>query len=277
MAGHETTKKVDNYLQGVDINPLHWPHKLAQDLGLAPGDQPGTSATVPQGHHLMEDPGITRRNPRFPDFEYDPVSGQYYDVTTGTPQGLQNPNVAQLVAGSNLRSHEHDTRALGYGARESDIFGQQSDLAGYLNDVIAGKTPSVAEMQLGAGLDSIKRSTLGLTSGIGGATSPLAQITALNANSRAGGIVNQQQAIARAEDVARARNELAQLLNAQQQSSMGQQQNEENLGFQYGDQALRGESAQQNLTLAGDAAGAKGTASVLKGLAEAYGVGNKSG
>lgn len=255
-------------------NPLNWPHGLAQDLGLAPGDQPGVNQGAP--NRLSEDPAITRRNSQFPDFEYDPISGQYYDVTSGVPQALQNPNVAQQVAAANLRSQEHDKRAVGYGARESDVFGEQNDLASYLNDVIAGKTPSVAERQLGAGLDSIKRSTLGMASGVGGATSPLMQLTALNANSRAGGITNQQQAVARADEQARARAELAQLLNAQEQSSGGLMNNEESLGVQYGDMALRGQAGQQNLTLASDAAGAKGTASVLKGLAEAYGMGSGS-
>jgi len=270
-------KSIENTLNSAK-GITSWPHELAQALGLAPGDQPGIAPYNPSQGGAQEDPNLTRRNPNFPDYGYDPVNGQYYwlgNSATG-PQSVINPNVAQQVGAATLKSREHDLRSQGYGARESDIFGEQSDLANYLNDVIAGKTPSVAEMQLGAGLDSIKRSTLGMTSGVGGATSPLMQLTALNANSRAGGITNQQQAIARADEQARARAELAQLLNAQEQSSAGQYNNEENLGYQYSDQALRGQAGQQGLQLQSDQAGAKGTASVIKGLAEAYGVGNSS-
>ena len=106
MPGHQTTKNFDTGLASVKTNPLNWPHELAQDLGLAPGDQPGITAPNPNHGGAQEDPNLTRRNPMFPDYGYDPVNGQYYwlgNSATG-PQSVQNPDVAQQVGAATLRS-----------------------------------------------------------------------------------------------------------------------------------------------------------------------------
>ncbi len=260
-----------DFVNSLDPNPLHWPGELSKALGLSPQDQPGVGGRD-TSHNVIASPSTysTLANGKQIQYQFDPITGQYIDPTTG--QVIQNPNVAQQVAATSVRQREAEQSAGEYGQRESDIFGQQSDLAGYLNDVIAGKTPSVAELQLGRGLDSIRRQAVGIAGTATGANMPLAQLTALQTVGRAGGEANQQASINRAAESAAARGELANLLNAQQASSQKFATDKDRLALDYGDMALRGQSAQQGLTLEGDKANAKGTAAVMKGLGELIGI-----
>lgn len=99
--------------------------------------------------------------------------------------------------------------------QQQDAYAQQQALAQHLNDVIHGKAPSVAGMQLGAGLESINRGEASQAAGVGGEGGVLARYAAMNGAATAGAAANTAGALARTTEEANATQNLGNVLSSE--------------------------------------------------------------
>lgn len=99
--------------------------------------------------------------------------------------------------------------------REQGTFDQQGQLSNLLFAQAQGQGPSVAGAQLGQGLDLINRGQMAQAAGANGQNGVLARYQAMQAAAQQGAALNQQQAIARAQETAHAQALLGQNLGNQ--------------------------------------------------------------
>jgi hypothetical protein len=164
-------------------------------------------------------PGVGAGPPANPaQFIRDPTTGMYYDPTSGKTytdaagtQLVTNPNVAQQVAQNIQRANSLFT---------SSTQGQ-NQLIGDLNNVINGSAPSVAQNQLGQGVDNIAKSANAMAAGHTGENAALAHIQAMRSAADAQAKANQDAAMLRAQETAQARAQLGNVLGQQQDTGLG--------------------------------------------------------
>lgn len=132
--------------------------------------------------------------------------------------GVDNPD----TSGYGNTADQLRRNQVGYGAREAQNYGQEQDLAGSLRGTIAGTGgPSVAQAQLQQGLDANNSSMMAAGAGASGENSVLARYQARQAMGDRAAQMQQAGAILRAQEVAQAQQQLAQLRAAMGGQSIG--------------------------------------------------------
>lgn len=140
---------------------------------------------------------------------------------TQTPLEPGQVNLADLSRQNQATSGSFLDQVNSLNNRSNTTFAGQNLLAQNLQNTIAGKTPSVALMQLGQGQDAIARQQLSQATGVGGANAANARIAAAANTQNAQAQENQAQALLRAQEIAAAQNSLGGLYNSQLQGETG--------------------------------------------------------
>jgi len=228
-------------------------------MGSPPGKAPGVGGPAADPSKLV----------------MDPVTGFFYDPTTGTTytdqSGLNpvhDPNVAQQVARNFAVSNSLLSESRVGGGMLKDAYGRQTNLANSLNNTINNpNAPSVSGSQLTQGMDNLAREQLSIAAGVGGPNAAAARTLAANNIGQIGTNLNQQQAMRRAQEVQDAQGRLAQVLN--QQAGEGQSYYGSNVSGAGGfsDQAERGSAGNQGQNYDSDKAAYAGNAGFWNGLA----------
>jgi hypothetical protein len=99
-------------------------------------------------------------------------------------------------------------------AQQAQALADEQALRDRLTAVATGQAPSVAGLQLGAGLDRIVQNANAQAAGATGEGGVLARYGAMQAAATAGAQTNQQAAIARAQEIANANQELGSLVGS---------------------------------------------------------------
>jgi hypothetical protein len=163
------------------------------------------------GNKVPQQPGVTANGPSsFTDLQKDPVTGLYYDPTTGNvftsphpyPENqVVNPNVAQQVA-SNFQTGQALIGQVSGARKDAGAAASgQAGLIQNLNGVISGSAPSVAGTQLAGTLGGIERTQEALASGQGGANAFAARQAAARNIGAAQQQASQSAATLRAQEV----------------------------------------------------------------------------
>ena len=106
-------------------------------------------------------------------------------------------------------------------ARQQQARGDQMALGQQYQDVISGKAPSLAEMQMRQGQDDAAQSALNLAASARGGGALLAQQQAINANALGQQRVGQDAAMLRAQETSQARDAYGNLLNNVRGADLG--------------------------------------------------------
>jgi len=202
-------------------------------------------------------PGVTANGasaPNVSQFQRDPITGMYYDPTTGGvyadqygTQQVTNPNVAQQVAKNFQTSGALLGGLTGARADAAAANSGQVNLLGQLASVVNGTAPSVAGTQLASTFGDISRSVNSAASGYSGNNAFAARQQAMRT------IADQQQrqsqAIAqlRAQEVAAARNAQGGILANMAGNANTQAGQDIGAGLGFGELAQKGQAAQQGL------------------------------
>ncbi len=183
-----------------------------------PGQPPVTAGPPANPAQFIRDPTTG--------LYYDPTSGKTYTDASGT-QLVTNPNVAQQVAQNVQRANSlFATATQG-----------QNQLIGDLQGVVNGTAgPSVAQTQLGTGVDNIAASANAMAAGHTGENAALAHIQAMRSAADAAAKANQDSAMLRAKETADARSQLGNVLGQQQDTGaayagLGEKGQAENQGL----------------------------------------------
>lgn len=105
--------------------------------------------------------------------------------------------------------------------RQQEARGQQLALGQQYQDVIAGKTPSLAEMQMRQGQDATAQQALNMAASARGGGGMLAQQQAINANALGQQRVGQDAAMLRAQETAQARDAYGNLVRDMRGADLG--------------------------------------------------------
>lgn len=139
---------------------------------------------------------------------HDPNTGAYIDNLTG--QVYLDAQGTRLSTNTDLNSQAQRNLAIankmfqnfgGDQRKFERVFADQAELAGALDNVIRGNTPSVAEGTLQAGVEAARHSANSSASGATGANAPLARIQAMGEAGDAQAAANSAAAIARAAEI----------------------------------------------------------------------------
>lgn len=166
---------------------------------------PGVGGAVAPGTQLQQDPTTGAW--------YDPANpGKIYvDQAGQTP--VQNPNIAQQVANNIAIRNQFNAKLAASGVQSNEAIGGLGGLATSLNNTINNpNAPSVAQTQLGIGLDAAAHQQLGGAAGVGGQNAFAARRAAMG---NIGDLVareNQSAGLTRAGEVATAQGRLADVL-----------------------------------------------------------------
>ncbi|MBP9863224.1 MAG: hypothetical protein KBD62_35085 [Kofleriaceae bacterium] len=106
-------------------------------------------------------------------------------------------------------------------ARQQEARAQQMALGQQYQDVIAGKTPSLAEMQMRAGQDATAQQSLNMAASARGGGGLLAAQQAMNANALGQQNVNRDAGMLRAQETAQARDAYGNLINNVRGADLG--------------------------------------------------------
>jgi hypothetical protein len=121
--------------------------------------------------------------------------------------------------------------------REQQAYAAQQQYQQYIQSVINGTAPSMAQMQLMQGLGAQQQAQQSMAAGLGGPGNALARYgAAVNYGNAAAGL-QQQQALARVAEQGQARNLYGQNAQAMQQGSAGMYGNIANNALGYGNLA----------------------------------------
>jgi len=163
------------------------------------------------GNKIPQQPGVTANGESsFQDLQKDPVTGLYYDPTTGNvfnsphpyPQNqVVNPNVVQQVASNFQQGNALLGQVAGARKDAGAAASGQGQLIQDLNGVISGSAPSVAGTQLAGTLGGIERTQEALASGQGGANAFAARQAAARNIGAAQQQASQNAATLRAQEV----------------------------------------------------------------------------
>lgn len=148
--------------------------------------------------------------------------------------GVENPQTGNYDAAAEEAKRQRQV----YGAREAQNYAQEQDLSGYLRGTIAGTNgPSVAQTQLRQGLDQSNAEMMASGAGATGVNSVLARYQARQAQGEQAARMQQAGALLRAQEVAQAVQQQAQLRAMMGQQSAGLYGANLTSGFNY-DQLL---------------------------------------
>lgn len=136
----------------------------------------------------------------------------------GSLLGVQSPSTQPYgLDAERLKQQQQQ-----YGAREAQNYGQEQNLAGSLGSTIAGTAgPSVAQTQLQQGLDTSNADAMAAGAGASGQNAVLARFQARQQAGEQAARMQQAAAILRAQEVAQAQQQLAQLRAAMGGQSIG--------------------------------------------------------
>lgn len=149
----------------------------------------------------------------------DPLTGTYYDQTTGTAYNNQgtpvtDPNLAQQAAQNFAARNAFLDKAGQQDPGLDKVEGQQQALVGSLEDTIHNpNASSVARTQLAQTMDANGRQILGTAAGVGGANAYDARRAGLNALAGANTQAVGNSALVRAQEVANAQGQEGGVLN----------------------------------------------------------------
>lgn len=184
----------------------------------------------------------------------DPVTGAYFDPSTGTsytdPDGnipIANPNIAQQVAQNFQRSQAFLNQLTGLEQQRQQVFGEQNQLGDTFRNIISGNTPSAAGIVMQQGLDRIADDQLSQAAGVGGASAPLASAMAARNTANAGVNVANQAALAKMQEQQAAMNALNSLLGVQAQGAEAALGRTTNAAGNFANLASSAQQQQQNL------------------------------
>lgn len=213
--------------------------------------------TGQNGDKVPAQPGVTANGESsFTDLKQDPVTGLYYDPTTGNvfnsphpyPENqVVNPNVAQQVASNFQQSQAILGGVTQARANASTANAGQAQLVGDLNGVISGSAPSVAGTQLAGTLGGIQRTQSALASGQGGANAFAARRAAAQNIGNAQQAASQHAAQLRAQEVANAMSAKGTVLNSQATNANTQAAQDIAGGAEFAGLASKGQQAQQGM------------------------------
>lgn len=148
-----------------------------------------------------------------------------------------NPNAGYYVSGADDRADEYNALGQHYGtrgtfgadytdadqdfARQQEARAKQMALGQQYQDVIDGKAPSVAEMQMRAGQDATAQQALNMAASARGGGGMLAAQQAQQANALGQQAVNRDAGMMRAQETAQARDAYGNLLGNVRQGDLG--------------------------------------------------------
>jgi len=208
---------------------------------------------------------------------HDPVTGMYFDPTTGTsymdPSGqnpIKDPNVAQQVS-KNVQTSQAFLQQTGADrGMVTQAYNGETGLASSLNNTITNpNASSVAQTQLSSGMDALGRNQLSQAAGVGGPNAAAARRQAsLNIGQQGADLV-QAKAGVRANEVAGAQGNLATVLGNQASQGHNQYGTDVGAGGQFATLASGGAAQQQGDVLGVDTANrnrqAQGVGAALNG------------
>lgn len=165
------------------------------------------------------------------DLVLDPKSGLYFSSSTQNfyqqnPDGSfavqKDPNVPSAVASFYGTANKNAEEAKPYEQDFRNVFGEQTGLAADLSHTIHDvNAPSVAQEQLAQTLQGNEAAQLGAASGIGGGNAFMARRNAANNVAALNAGAGQDAALLRAQEVAGAQGNLANVLGTQGTESTG--------------------------------------------------------
>lgn len=187
----------------------------------------------------------------------DPVTGGYVDPTTGNAfdangTAIVDPNVAQQVAQSARVAAGYQATGKAQDAALDKVEGAQGGLATQLQNVIAGRAPSVAATQLAQAQDATERNILGQAAGVAGPSAYDARRAAMNAIATARTQNAGNAALTRATEVNNATTQLGGVLNSQASGLQARQNTNVGAGANYAQLAESGQEKQQGLNTDAD-------------------------
>lgn len=196
---------------------------------------------------------------------YNPQTGQIIHVNDGgNPYVAGAPNLNDLTAATAGNQLQQQQVARQLQQQQQQTFQAQNDLAGSLKNTITNPgAPSVALSQLGEGLNRINGTQLGNAAGATGENAAVARRTAAQNIAGAGVGLNQQQALARAQEVANAQTGLAGVLNSQAQTQQAGINNATGAATTYGGQGITAQGDVMNVNEKAGEANAKADSNLL--------------
>jgi hypothetical protein len=148
----------------------------------------------------------------------------------------------------------------------------QTQLAGNFQQVVDGRAPSVAGVQLTTGLGRIAADQNAMAAGAGGQNAFAARRAAAGNVSRAQGDLSGQQALVRAAESAAGRSGLSQLYGSMAGADQAASQTATGAGLGYGSLAEQAEADRIGANQRAAEANAKGNAALLGGIGSAAGL-----
>jgi hypothetical protein len=248
-------------------------------LGLGVPQNPGgagVGGARPQDETLLQQvPGTN--------YQYDPVSGQYYqksytDPRTGQqiPLGASTPaaapNLAQQGSGDAIMQQLYLKEHQDALDRAAATRTGQNTLAQDYSRAIAGMGPSVAGTQLQTGMGRIAADQNSMAAGANGQNAFAARRAAAANTANAQGDLSGQLALTRAAETAAARTGLSNLYNTQSQADTAANSIASTTGLGYGGLGEKSEADRIGANQRAAEANAKGNASVLGGLGSLTGL-----
>lgn len=212
-------------------------------FGAGPQQQPGVGGPAKDPSKLMR----------------DPVTGMFYDPTTGTSYTdaggqvvIANPNVAQQVATNAQRATAFLSQLGGLEQERKAEQEKQQALEGHFNAVLSGNAPSVAEMQARGLAQAGASQQLAQVAGASGASSPLAALMAARNTGQVYANANNAGAMGRVAEETAAGNALNALLANEAANTQRATDTTAGLGMHLTDTAATGQEAQQGLNRQAD-------------------------
>lgn len=251
------------------------PGKAAYDIGKrafnywqAPYNTqtPGIGGAAAPGTQLQQDPTTGAW--------YDPANpGKIYADQAGQ-QPVQNPNIAQQVANNISVRNAFNAKLAASGAQSNEAISGLGGLADSLNNTINNpNSSSVAQIQLGKGLDAAGRQQLGSAAGVSGENAFAAKRQAMNNIGTLANQTNQNAALTRAGEVASAQGRLADVLGTKGQLAQSMYNTNTGAGEQYSQLGQQGQEFNQTSQQLDDKNRREFRDKLYTGISQAAGIG----
>lgn len=213
-------------------------------------------------------------------YQYDPVSGQYYQksytdpatgqvIPLGASQTAAAPNLAQQGAGATVMQQLYAQQQQDANARMAQTRAGQLGLEGNYQGVVNGTAPSVAANQLQTGLGRIAQDQASQAAGANGQNAFAARRMAAQNTARAQGDLSGQQALVRANETTAARTGLAGLYGQEAQADAAANGVASQSGLGYGQLGEKSEADRIGANQKSDEEYNKQRASVITGASSA--------
>jgi hypothetical protein len=171
-------------------------------------------------------------------YSYDPISGQYIvggQAVAGAPNLQQQGQAANALQQSFVGQYGNAMDRL------AQTRAGQTQLAGDYRAAIEGRAPSVAQTQLGIGMNRIAADQNSMAAGASGQNAFAARRAAAQNIARASGDLSGQLALTRAAETAAARSGMANIYGQQTQADVGTAGLAAQAGLGYGNLAEEAE------------------------------------